>query len=160
MFGYSPSDEDFGLGTGVWGESPDYGVFGGGSLGVTGVGSAAGVYGYGDYGVVGESASTFAGVLALGQSPTDVALEVQGKLKFSRSGRATLGAGKSSIKVTLAGYDDGQPGLRRPPQQPHRPLGPVGGPDHGLIHHLPERDGDVIDVHRLVRDQLRWQING
>ena len=64
---------------------------------------AAGVYGYGDHGVVGESASTSAGVLAIGQSATDVALEVQGKVKFSRSGRATLGAGKSSIKVTLAG---------------------------------------------------------
>jgi hypothetical protein len=94
VFGSSPADPISALGTGVWGDSDDVGVFGFGG---------AGVYGVGTYGVIGESISTSAGVLAVGQSATDVALEVQGKVKFSRSGRATLGAGKSSIKVTLAG---------------------------------------------------------
>ena len=54
-------------------------------------------------GVVGESASTSAGVLALAMSSTDLALDVRGKVKFSRSGRSTIGAGKSSLSVTLAG---------------------------------------------------------
>ena len=74
--------------------------------GVFGFGGA-GVYGVGTYGVIGESVSASAGVLAVGQSATDIALEVQGKVKFSRSGRATLGAGKSSVKVTLAGVSTG-----------------------------------------------------
>jgi hypothetical protein len=84
--------------TAYTGVSPDIGVFGSGS---------AGVYGYGGIGVIGESASTSAGVLALAQSATDVALEVQGKVKFSRSGRATIPTGKSNIKVTLAGVNSG-----------------------------------------------------
>ena len=86
------------FGSGVWGDSPDVGVYGTGGTGV---------YGYGDNGVVGESASTAAGVLAIASAATNIGLEVQGKVKFSRSGRATLGAGKSSIKVTLAGTTTG-----------------------------------------------------
>ena len=83
------------------------GVYGSGDTGVQGFGQSAGVYGYGGIGVVGESATTSAGVLAIGQSATDLALEVQGKVKFSRSGRATVGSGKSNIKVTLAGVSSG-----------------------------------------------------
>jgi hypothetical protein len=94
VFGSSPADPISALGTGVWGDSDDVGVFGFGG---------AGVYGVGDYGVIGESISTSPGVLAIGQSASDVALEVQGKVKFSRSGRATLGAGRSNIRVNLAG---------------------------------------------------------
>lgn len=98
VFGSAPADPVTQFATGVWGDSPDIGVFGSGS---------AGVYGYGGIGVIGESASTSAGVLALAQSATDVALEVQGKVKFSRSGRATIPTGKSNIKVTLAGVNSG-----------------------------------------------------
>ncbi len=95
VFGSAPAGDGVTtFGSGVWGDSWDVGVFGSGG---------AGVYGYGGNGVVGESAGAAAGVLAIGSSATGVGLEVQGKVKFSRSGRATLGAGKSSIKVTLAG---------------------------------------------------------
>lgn len=98
VFGSSPEDIEAHWGTGVWGYSPDTGVLGVGSTGV---------WGYGGVGVVGESGSTSAGVLALGQSTTDLALEVRGKVKFSRSGRSTIGSGKSSLKVTLAGTTSG-----------------------------------------------------
>ena len=109
VFGSAPTApiETGTFGAGVWGDSEDTGVYGSGDTGVQGFGASAGVYGYGGIGVVGESATTSAGVLALGQSATDLALEVQGKVKFSRSGRATLGSGKSSIKVTLAGVSSG-----------------------------------------------------
>ena len=86
------------FGTGVWGDSGDVGVLGTGDTGV---------YGFGTIGVIGESGSTSAGVLAIGQSSADLALEVQGKVKFSRSGRATIASGKSSIKVALAGGNSG-----------------------------------------------------
>ena len=94
VFGGAPADPITGFATGVWGDSGDIGVLGTG---------AAGVYGYGNNGVIGEGAGTGAAILAVASSPTGLGLEVQGKLKFSRSGRATLGAGKSSVKVTLAG---------------------------------------------------------
>ena len=128
-----------------------------------GVGGSAGVYGYGDNGVVGESAGTGAGVLALASSATALALDVQGKVKFSRSGRATLGAGKSSVKVTLAGTTTRQPCLRRAAHQSNRSVGPVGRADDGLLHDLPQWNGDVVDVHRLVCDQLTcltWMRSG
>ena len=147
VFGSSPADPISALGTGVWGDSDDVGVFGFGG---------AGVYGVGSYGVIGESISTSAGVLAVGQSATDVALEVQGKVKFSRSGRATLGAGKSSIKVTLAGTTTGSRVFAVLHSNRTGRWVQSVVPTTGLVHDLPERHGHVLDVHRLVRDQLRW----
>jgi hypothetical protein len=95
IFGHSPASGDANLAAaGVWGDSDDWGVFGSG---------AVGVFGSGDIGVFASSTSTNAAVLALAQSPTDLALDVRGKVKFSRSGRSTIGAGKSSLSVTLAG---------------------------------------------------------
>jgi hypothetical protein len=103
VFGSAPHSADVNfIGSGVWGDSPDTGVYGSGSTGVWGYGGI-GVYGYGGIGVYGESASTSAGVVALAKSPTDLALDVRGKVKFSRSGRSTIGAGKSNLAVTLAG---------------------------------------------------------
>ena len=92
------SDPDH-IGSGVWGDSNDIGVVGTGGIGVEGDGF---------YGVLAAAASSdpaAAGLLALGfdTSGNYTALDVRGKAKFSRSGRATIGAGKSSIKVTLAG---------------------------------------------------------
>jgi hypothetical protein len=108
VFGSSPAGDGITTtGTGVWGDSDDTGVLGSGDTGVAGSGASVGVYGYGAYGVVGESTSATAGVLAVARSATDLALEVQGKVKFSRSGRATIGKGKSSIAVTLAGTSSG-----------------------------------------------------
>jgi hypothetical protein len=95
VWGWSPTapmtDQ---VGVGVVGESEDWGVLGMGTVGV---------YGYGTYGVIGESASTAAGVVALASSPTDVALEVVGKVKFSRSGRSNVSAGRSNRLIYLAG---------------------------------------------------------
>ena len=61
------------------------------------------MYGYGTYGVIGESASTAAGVTALAASATDLALDVHGKVKFSRSGRSNISAGASSKLIYVAG---------------------------------------------------------
>jgi len=83
-------------GSGVWGDSPDDGVVGtGGLTGVLGLGGSTGVVGVGGPGGI--------GVWAFGNTLTDVALRVSGKVVFNRSGRNTIGAGKSSLKVTLAG---------------------------------------------------------
>jgi hypothetical protein len=97
VYGFSPAStvEDV-VGAGVWGDSPDFGVIGGGGLGgVFGIGGNAGVVGIGGPGG--------SGVWALGDTTTDVALRVSGKVQFSRSGRVTLLAGRSTIKITLAG---------------------------------------------------------
>jgi hypothetical protein len=97
VYGYAPTapDPNVSLGTGVWGDSPDTGVYGSGSIGVEG---------YGGWGVAGFANGTTGsiGVYAQADLP-DRALYVDGKAHFSRSGRATVGAGRSSIKVTLAG---------------------------------------------------------
>ena len=86
-----------GVGTGVWGDSADFGVYGTGSVGV---------YGYAEsgIGVIGESDSTSTpAIIAYGATASSPALEVQGKVKFNRAGRKTIGAGKSTLVVTMAG---------------------------------------------------------
>ena len=99
VFGNAPASVDNTVfGTGVWGTSGDVGVLGTGDTGV---------YGIGSIGVIGESVSAAAGVQAIAQSSTDLALDVQGKVRFSRSGRSTIPTGKSSLKVTLAGVSSG-----------------------------------------------------
>jgi hypothetical protein len=91
-------------GSGVWGDSPDDGVVGTGGLsGVLGIGGGTGVVGIGDDGVVGLGGTGGAGVRALADTPTQIGLAVSGKVVFSRSGRTTIGAGRSSVKITLAG---------------------------------------------------------
>lgn len=94
-YGWAPtsSDPTF-VGVGVWGDSDDFGVYGTGSVGV---------YGYGGNGVFGESAGTGAAVVALASAASNLALDVHGKVKFSRSGRGSIAKNKSSLKVTLAG---------------------------------------------------------
>jgi hypothetical protein len=95
VYGWSPASPTTDtVGTGVFGDSDDWGVYGQGTVGV---------YGYGSVGVIGESDGPNAGVIAIGASSSSPALEVIGKAKFSRSGRTTLAKGKSSLKVTLAG---------------------------------------------------------
>ena len=95
-FGFAPEHPDPEIAaTGVWGDSPDWGVYGSGGVGV---------YGYGGVGVIGSSSNTsYPGVLAYGATDTSPALQVVGKVKFNRAGRKTIGAGKSSIAVTMAG---------------------------------------------------------
>lgn len=93
MVAASPDPNTF-IAVGVQGQSDDWGVYGSGTVGV---------YGFGAFGVVGESGTANAGVLALGQSATDLALDVRGKVKFSRSGVAGVTAGNSVRVVTFPG---------------------------------------------------------
>ena len=95
VYGWTPTnpDPDF-FSTGVWGDSGDVGSYGSGSVGVMGDG-AIGVIGRADSGGIGVEAFNF--------DPTSVGLKVVGKVQFSRAGRSTLGAGRSALKVNLAG---------------------------------------------------------
>ena len=96
VFGYSPSSPTETFGTGVWGDSPDTGVYGSGSTGV---------YGYGGSGVVGEANEVADSVGVLGYAPTSgqYALAALGKVHFSRSGRKSIADGKSNVVVNLSG---------------------------------------------------------
>lgn len=96
VFGTAPEAPTGSVGAGVWGDSPDIGVYGSG---------ATGVDGYGFWGVLGEANGIAGsrGVFAYAPNMSSHALYVQGKAHFSRQGRSTIGAGKSSIKVTLTG---------------------------------------------------------
>ncbi len=93
LYSWAPTG-DLNFGIGVYGDSDDLGVVGVGSVGVLGVG---------DIGIVGESFSSNPGVLAIGQSASSLALEVIGKVRFSRSGRTTVRRGRSTRTVSLAG---------------------------------------------------------
>ena len=100
VFGSAPeSVSDTAIGTGVWGDSPDIGVYGSGSVGVEG---------YGGWGVAGFANGTVGsiGVYAQADLPSR-ALYVDGKAHFSRSGRSTIGAGRSSITINLTGTSSG-----------------------------------------------------
>ena len=105
VYGWSPSAlSDTLAAAGVWGDSDDYGMVGTGGIGGVIAFGGSGVIGVGDVdGVVGVGGPSGAGVLALGDSASTVALDVQGKARFSRSGRNLIGAGKSSLKINLAG---------------------------------------------------------
>ena len=107
VYGWAPtSASDTFFATGVWGDSDDVGTYGSGYVGVRGDGFV-GVYGSGGtgggVGVYGQGDTGGIGVQASGATATDVALQVTGKVRFSRSGRSTIGAGRSSIRVNLAG---------------------------------------------------------
>jgi hypothetical protein len=79
----------------VGGTTRGWGVSGGASTGIgTGGDSTSGI------GVLGHS-SKGTGVLA--QSETGLALSVNGKARFSRSGRTWIRAGHSSLTITVAG---------------------------------------------------------
>ena len=96
VYGYADEtpDPENGIGSGVWGDSPDIGVFGGGSIGVQG---------FGGFGVHGSTAvADGAGVFAESNVNSAVALAVLGRAVFSRSGRATVNAGSKKEVVNLA----------------------------------------------------------
>jgi hypothetical protein len=96
VYGYAePSSVDGWSATGVWGDSADIGVLGTGTVGS---------YGEGFVGAVGYSSDAGgAGVEAVAGSNAAVALHVVGRAEFTRSGRTSVAAGKSSKKVNLAG---------------------------------------------------------
>jgi hypothetical protein len=107
---------------GVWGDSTDgTGVYGTGANGLYGDGYW-GVYGFGVTGVIGDADSTGVGVYgfsgdasipepavkgvgvyAKAATTTQTALYVDGKARFSRSKRVSIGASKTSLKVTMGG---------------------------------------------------------
>lgn len=93
----APPEVTNAFGSGVWGDSDDVGVAGTGSVGVR----ADGWYGVVAAGYVGGGV----GLLAWGGngSGTDVAIDVRGKAKFSRSGRSSIASGKASLRINLAG---------------------------------------------------------
>src|SRR5262249_34045037 len=96
VFGFSdPSPDVNHVGAGVWGESDDVGVFGDGGVGV---------FGDGFWGVLGvaEDASGVGVVASTGVAGAR-ALRVEGRAEFTRSGRVTISAGKSSKAVGLPG---------------------------------------------------------
>jgi len=97
VFGSSPTfpDPQF-LATGVWGDSPDIGVYGSGGYGVLG---------FGGKGVEGRANSIAGsiGVSAFAPSTSQTALKITGKVVFNRAGRGSIGAGKSTLTVTMAG---------------------------------------------------------
>jgi len=97
-YGWSPTlPADDGFGVGVWGDSEEVGVYGSGSVAV---------YGFSDggIGVIGETTSTTTpAIIAFGATASSPALEVNGKVKFNRAGRKTIGAGKSTLIVNMAG---------------------------------------------------------
>jgi hypothetical protein len=100
VFGGSPAgDHITTVGAGVWGDSPDSGVYGSGSIGVEGFG------GWGVAGFANDAVGSI-GVYAQADLPSR-ALYVDGKAHFSRSGRSTIGAGRSSIKINLNGTSSG-----------------------------------------------------
>lgn len=84
VFGYAPENLDW-FGTGVWGHSNDYGVFGTGGVGVGGAGG------------IGVQATSE------GDPSTSLALQVLGRAEFSRSGRTYVSAGQSKRAVALPG---------------------------------------------------------
>lgn len=97
VFGSAPAypEPDF-LATGVWGDSPDIGVYGSGTYGALG---------FGAIGVWGEANTNpgSIGVHAFAPTTGQTALKVTGKVSFSRSGRTNIASGKSSIVISLAG---------------------------------------------------------
>jgi hypothetical protein len=96
VYGYSdPSSVQGFAGAGVWGDSPDFGVYGTGNVGVFGVGPV---------GAIGETdVSGGIGVAAISDVASALALRVIGRAEFTRSGKATIAAGKASKSISLAG---------------------------------------------------------
>jgi len=112
VFGYAvEGDHVTTWGSGVWGDSPDFGVYGSGGTGVYGNGEPGGwgVYGWSDTGngVFGEADT---GTALMGISGSGYGLHVSGKIKFAtRSGRASVSKGRTSYTKStgLAGVTAG-----------------------------------------------------
>ena len=97
VFGAAPEGDHINtFGSGVWGDSPDTGVYGTGTYGVVG---------YGAVGVEGDAndQTGSVGVIAWAPTTAQFALVASGKVRFSRSGRQAMSSGRSSVTKTLAG---------------------------------------------------------
>lgn len=111
VFGHADVSESS---TGVWGDSANgYGVYGYGFWGVYGAGVFAtvgdtdatgiGVYGFSGSVDLPAPDQYGVGVYAGAGTTSQVALYVDGKVKFTRSKRVSIGASKTSLKVTMTG---------------------------------------------------------
>jgi hypothetical protein len=87
LYAWTPISNIDALAAGVWGDSDDIGVYGTGYRGVEGDALSPGA----------------TGVYAFAIDTSAYALKVSGKVVFSRSGRSTIGAGKSTLVVNYAG---------------------------------------------------------
>jgi hypothetical protein len=118
MYGFAPTQTDPNLvGTGVWGDSGDLGVYGSGAVGVEGDTFAEhgiGVLGWGQAlatvgveGIAGGPSTIGVHAVSPNGAIDRTALRVTGKAIFSRSGRTAISAGHSSKVVSLAGVTGG-----------------------------------------------------
>ena len=141
VFGSAPPDPVTEFATGVWGDSPDIGVFGSGSAGST---------------------ATAASV----SSARAPALRPRPGPGPDRRRRRARGPGQGQVQPIRLGHHPhrqvehqghagwrelGLPGLRGPAQQPDGPLGPVGRSGDRLVHDLPEHHRHLGDLCRRVR---------
>lgn len=100
VFGSAPTHPDDSLmATGVWGDSPDIGVYGSGGYGV---------YGDGFVGVDGDASGAPGSIGVWAWAPSDAdptarALKVTGKVSLSRSGRTSMRSGTAARAIYLAG---------------------------------------------------------
>jgi hypothetical protein len=97
VFGSAPAGDGVNtFGTGVWGDSPDAGVYGSGAFGVIGNGFV------GVEGDANDNAGSI-GVWAWAPSTAQVALKVTGKVSLSRSGRVAMSTKAVTKLVSLTG---------------------------------------------------------
>jgi hypothetical protein len=107
-YAFSPADPDTNyFAAGVWGDSPEVGVYGSGGNGLWGDGNIGVLgrgYGAGGTGVFGRAHETGGiGVHAYSPALDRLSLKVTGKTSFSRSGRTYISAGASAKVVYVAG---------------------------------------------------------
>lgn len=113
VYGWSDDVSQSSATTGVWGDSFNgtgvyatgyWGVYAFGHVSVTGDADSTGT---GVYGFAGSSAApnppTHVAVAATAGSTAETALQVSGKVKFSRSGRTYIASGSYARKITMAG---------------------------------------------------------
>ena len=110
VYGYADTS---GGSAGVWGDTHNgTGVFGSGSVGVYGLGNYGvigdvGPTGVGVYGWTGEAYAPAppmgVGVYARAETSSQVALQVAGKVKLSRSGRTSIGSTATTKTISMAG---------------------------------------------------------
>ena len=97
--------------------------------------------------MIGESGNTSApAIIAYGATASSPALEVNGKVKFNRAGRKTIGAGKSTLVVTMAGVTSPSKVLAVLNSNRSGRYVRRGRSGDRQVHDLPELVGQLVDV--------------